>query len=100
MNKDDKKKLSAYAERVARLLTDKKEIDKEINEVLAEAAEKLQLQKGNIRKAAKELNLDAAERADKRAAEEEMEQIRHALGLLADTPLGQAAQEKVAEFAH
>lgn len=91
MNKDEKKQLDSYTERVAKLLTDKKEIDDEIGELVAEAAEKLGLRKSNIRKGAKERNMDALDRADQRQREEEMDQIRSALGILADTPLGEAA---------
>jgi uncharacterized protein (UPF0335 family) len=91
MNQDDKKKLDTYTERVATLLKEKKEIDDEIGELVAEAADKLGLRKGNIRKAAKERNMDELERADQRQREEEMDQIRNALGILADTPLGEAA---------
>lgn len=92
MNKDEKKQLDSYTERIAKLFNDRKEIDDEIAELTAEAAEKLNLRKGNIRKAAKERNMDELERADRRQVEEELDQIRSALGILADTPLGEAAE--------
>lgn len=91
MNQDDKAKLKAVCEYVAGRLKEKKEIDDDIAEHIADAAEKLQLRKGNIRKAAKEMLLDELERADRRLNEEELDQIRLALGILADTPLGESA---------
>lgn len=91
MTEDEKRKLKAVAEYVAGRLREKQEIDDDINEHIADAAEKLQLRKGNIRKAAKEMLLTDTDRADKRLVEEELDQIRHALGILADTPLGEAA---------
>lgn len=93
MNKDEKKDLDSATERIAALMNDKKEIDDEIAEIVAECAEKTGLRKGNIRKAARERNMDDLERADRRLVEEEMDQIRHALGILADLPLGEAAVE-------
>lgn len=92
MNKDDKKYLDSTTERLATLFKDRKELDDEIAEIVSEAAEKLGLRKGNIRKAAKERNMDELDRADRRQVEEELDQIRSALGILADTPLGEAAE--------
>lgn len=92
MNKDEKKQLDSYTERIAKLFNDRKEIDDEIAELTAEAAEKLNLRKGNIRKAAKERNMDDLDRADIRQREDELSEIRHALGILADLPLGEAAE--------
>lgn len=94
MNKEEKKQLESYTERIASLYRDKKELDDEINELVAECAEKLALRKGNIRKSAKERNMDELERSDRRQVEEELDQIRSALGILADTPLGEAATAK------
>ena len=93
MNQTEKKQLESYTERVAKLLEEKREIDDEIKELIAEASEKLGLRKGNIRKAAKEWNLSELDRADRRQVEEEMHEIRSALGLLADLPLGEAAMD-------
>ncbi len=92
MNKDEKKQLDSATERIATLYRDKKEIDDEIAEIVAECSEKTGLRKGSIRKAAKERNMDDLERADIRQREEEMDQVRAALGILADTPLGEAAE--------
>lgn len=94
MNKDEKKHLDSATERVAQLYRDRKELDDEIAEIVAECAEKTGLRKGSIRKAAKERNMDELERADIRQREEEMDQVRNALGILADTPLGEAAEAK------
>lgn len=93
MNKDEKKHLDSATERIATLFREKKEIDDEIAEIVAECAEKTGLRKGNIRKAARERNMDELGRADKRLVEEELDQIRSALGILADTPLGEAAAD-------
>lgn len=97
MNQEDRKKLAAATAQVAKLLNDKKEIDDDIAEIVATTAENLGIRKGNIRKAAKELNMDDLERADRRLQEEEMDQIRSALGILADTPLGDAAVNAATE---
>jgi len=91
MNQDDKAKLKAVCEYVAEQFKKKKEIDDDVAEHIADAAEKLGLRKGNIRKAAKELLMDELERADRRLNEEELDQVRAALGILADTPLGESA---------
>lgn len=91
MTEDEKKKLNDVVNQVAELLEQKAQIDDDIAEIVADAAEKLQLRKGNIRKAAKEMLLTETDRADKRLIEEELDQIRNALGILADTPLGEAA---------
>lgn len=103
MNKDEKKNLDTYTERIARLFNERKELDDEIAELVAECAEKLGLRKGNIRKAAKERNMDDLDRADIRQREDELSEMRHALGILADTPLGEAAKKgtsrKVREIA-
>jgi hypothetical protein len=91
MNAEDKKKLNAATAQIAKLYLEKKDIDDQIAEIVATTAEKLNYGKRNIRNAAKELNLTDVQRADKRLQEEELDQIRNALGILADTPLGQAA---------
>lgn len=94
MNQDEKRKLETYTKDIGKLLIEKKKLTDRINELVADAADKLKLRKGNVRNAAKERNMSELERADRRAVEEEMDQIRNALGILADTPLGEAAAKK------
>lgn len=84
--------LRSIVERIERLEEEKKALATDIREVYAEA-------KANgydpkiIRQIVKLRKLDAAERAEQEAL---IETYMHALGMLADTPLGEAAIAKVA----
>lgn len=82
--------LKAIVERIERLEEEKKTITDDIKDVYAEA-------KGNgydvkiLRKLIAMRKIDAAKRAE---AETILETYMAALGMLADTPLGQAALER------
>jgi uncharacterized protein (UPF0335 family) len=91
----DKKKLSAIVERVAQLQASKKTYDEEIKELCEEAKEKLGVQAKVVKQLAKETNWNEIERMAQRQLEEELDSCRNALGLLADLPLGEHAQERV-----
>lgn len=82
--------LKSIVERIERLEEDKKTIADDIRDVYAEA-------KGNgfdvkaLRTIVRLRKQDAQKRAEQEAI---LETYMHALGMLADTPLGQAALEK------
>jgi uncharacterized protein (UPF0335 family) len=82
--------LKAIVERIERLEEEKKTISDDIKDVYAEA-------KGNgfdvkvLRRIVRLRKQDANERAEQEAI---LETYMHALGMLADTPLGQAAITK------
>ena len=85
-----KDQLKAFVERVERLTEEKDTIASDIRDVYAEA-------KGNgydvkaLRTIVRLRKQDAAER---REQEQILETYMHALGMLAETPLGQAALER------
>jgi uncharacterized protein (UPF0335 family) len=87
-----KDQLKAFVERVERLEEEKKAITDDIRDVYAEA-------KGNgfdvkaLRAIVRLRKQDANERAEHEAI---LETYMHALGMLADLPLGQAAIERAA----
>lgn len=87
-----KDQLKAFVERVERLDEEKKSIADDIRDVYAEA-------KGNgfdvkaLRTIVRLRKQDAVERREHEAI---VETYMHALGMLADTPLGQAAIDKAA----
>ncbi|MBW8268312.1 GapR family DNA-binding domain-containing protein [Caldovatus aquaticus] len=84
-----------YVERLARLLAEKQELAIQIAEVKAEAKSAGFSPKAIAMVAARQL--ETAEERDRReAVEMEADQIMAALGMLADTPLGQAATERAA----
>ena len=82
--------LRAIVERIERLETEKAELASDIRDVYAEA-------KGNgfdvkaLRTIVRMRKQDAAERQEQEAI---LETYMHALGMLADLPLGQAALER------
>lgn len=78
-------------ERAARMMEEIKESQAELKSFLSEASEELQIGKASLRQAAKEMNMDDGERAQIAAREQELDQLRSTLGILADLPLGQAA---------
>jgi len=92
----DKTKLKQAINQIAQLQTEKKSKDDEINEAVALAAEKFELNKRTIKALAKDTRSNEMERAERRLQEEELDQCRAALGLLADLPLGEAAVAEVA----
>ena len=85
-----KDQLSSIVERIERLEIEKKEVTTDIAEVYAEA-------KGNgydvkaLKTIVRLRKMDADERAEQQAV---LETYMHALGLLADLPLGRAAIER------
>lgn len=89
---NSKEQLKSIIERVERLLEDKAAIMSDVKDIFAEA-------KGNgfdvpsLRAIIKMRAEDANKRAERETI---LETYMHALGMLADLPLGQAAMERVA----
>lgn len=94
MNTEDKKKLDHIVGRVAELEAQKKDIGEEIKELCEEAKDKLGRNPKVIKQLAKEKNWNETERMAQRQLEEELDDCRNALGMLADLPLGENAQER------
>lgn len=87
---DDQRRLTSIVTRIERLQDDRKAIDEDIRAVFAEA-KAMNFHLPTIRRALR----DRALPADKRQmAEDLLDSYRHALGMLADTPLGRAALER------
>lgn len=81
------KRLRSFIERVERLESDKKEIAAEISEVYAEAKGE-GFDTATMRQIVKLRRMSKADREEKEAL---LEAYLHALGMLAGTPLGEAA---------
>lgn len=93
ITQDEKKKLKSFIDRISRLKVQKKDLDDEINELTADAADKMGLRKSTIKALAKRNRMSEIERQEADLLQEELEQCQHALGMLAGTPLGDAAEE-------
>jgi len=85
-------RLQSFMERIERLEEEKKALGADIKEVYAEAKAS-GFDTKIMRKVIAIRKMDEAERAEQQAL---MEVYMNALGMLADTPLGQAAISKVA----
>lgn len=86
-------RLRSFVERIEKLEEEKAALGSDIREVYAEAKSagfdaKILRQVVRLRK------LDAAERQEQEAL---LDLYKHALGMLADTPLGESALQKIAE---
>jgi len=84
-----------YVERLVRLMTEKQELAIQIAEVKAEAKSAGFSPKAIMMVVARQLET-LEEKQKREAVETEAEQIMAALGMLADTPLGQAAAGRAA----
>jgi septal ring factor EnvC (AmiA/AmiB activator) len=93
INPQMKKTVDSVTTRVKNLLADKKNIDAQIKDLVDSCAEQTGVRAKNIKQLAKDKMMSKEERADKIAAEEQLDSLRVALGLLKDLPLGQAAIE-------
>lgn len=82
--------ITSYAERLNNLLDDRQAINEDIKAVYEEAKEAGIVTK-HLRAIVAESRIDAETRADMYRIRDE---YRHALGLLADLPLGQAATQR------
>ena len=97
MNTEDKKKLEHIVERVAELERQKKELGEEVKELCDEAKGKLGVSVKATKQLAKEKNMDEIERLGQRLLEEEIDNCRAALGMIADLPLGMSATARLEE---
>jgi uncharacterized protein (UPF0335 family) len=95
MDSATKKKLKPIVERIAQLMKEKNDLDDEIKELVEEAQEKCDVQPKVTRQLAKETNWNEVDRTRQRLLEEELDDARTALGLLADTPLGQGVTDSI-----
>jgi len=93
MTKDEKKKLTHHLERIQALTEEKKALEGDIKEHIEAASEETGLTKVVVKQLAKEWAMSRLEREAQRLHEEEMDKLRVAIGMLADTPLGMAAME-------
>ena len=83
-------KLNSFIERIERLEEEKKALAKDLKEVYAEAKAQGYDVK-TMRQIVRLRKMDADDRAE---AEALLETYKNALGMLADTPLGEAAMRK------
>lgn len=95
MTKDEKKALDHIVKRLSELKRQRDQIKEEEKDLLESAFEKTGVQKKAIKQLAKESDWDEVQRMAQRTLEEDLDRGRHALGLLADTPLGEHAQERL-----
>lgn len=90
--------LKSFAERIQRLREEKKAITDDIKTVKDEA-KAVGFDPKALDAIVKEMEMDAAEKARKAEFEAVLDTYRHAMGLLADLPLGAAAAEAAAREA-
>lgn len=88
---NDTKALTHIVQRIAKLNADVKEANFEIKELADSAWEKCGKSPKAVKQLAKESAWDAVKRKAQQDLEEEIDQGRLALGMLSDTPLGEAA---------
>jgi uncharacterized protein (UPF0335 family) len=86
----DRKKLTDYRDRIARIMEEQKALSVDIKEIAAQCDEAGVASKKEIRKLARESLMDQDVLHDQL---ERMDLLRGALGVLVDTPLGQATVE-------
>jgi hypothetical protein len=94
VNDNRKKKLVHIVERVARLNADIKAARFEQKELCDSAWEQCEVKPKVIKQLARESAWNEVERHAQKQHEEAMDECRLALGLLADTPLGQAELQR------
>lgn len=87
------KRFTELAHHYAELESRKKELADDMKACADLAKNELGVPPKALKQAAKELGMDSVERMAQRELEDALDACRLALGLLADTPLGQAAQE-------
>lgn len=83
-------------EAVATRMSELREAQAELNDVVADVALELGRSKRQVRQASKEMLMDSIQRSLIAAEEHGLDELRAQLGILADTPLGQAAEDRSA----
>lgn len=96
MEPAEKKDFKAKIDQIAKKQLEKKEMDDDINDLVATAAEKFGVSKKLVKSLAKETRMSDVERSEQKLFEGEMHHYREQLGILADLPLGEAALAKEA----
>ena len=94
MTSDEEKNLKHIVERSVQLQQEIDERKEEMKELSEAAWEKCGVRPKVIKQCVKESGWDEIERVAQRQLEESLDQCRKALGLLADLPLGEHAQER------
>lgn len=97
MTPDEKKKLQHIVERYAELNGDIKTAREEQKELADSAWEACGIKPKVVKQLAKEKDWTEVERMERRQFEESLDDCRAALGMLLDTPLGDAAEKQHAE---
>ena len=83
-------KLNSFIERIERLEEEKKSLAEDLKEVYAEA----KAQGYDVKTMRQIVRLRKMDESDRAEAEALLETYKNALGMLADTPLGEAAMRK------
>lgn len=91
MNPTTKNKLNEATKQIAKLEAERKALGFEIKGLIDTAYESTGVRKKNIKALAKLQGFSKEERAEFMEAEEQFDECAVALGLLKDTPLGQAS---------
>lgn len=91
MDSDARKRLEPIVERLAEIREEKKQLSEEEKELIDAAQVDCNVQPKVTRQLAKEKGWNDVERMRQKQLEEELDDARVALGLLADTPLGEHA---------
>ena len=94
MTRDQEKALTYIVDRMHKLQGEIDERKEEMKELADSAWEKCEVKAKVIKQLAKEKGWDEVKRMAQRQAEESLDQCRKALGMLADLPLGEHAQER------
>jgi uncharacterized protein (UPF0335 family) len=91
--------LQQFVDRLERLETDKRDIAESINQVLQEAVDN-GLHKKALRAVVKRRLESADEKVGREMFEDSLENMLARLGMLRDTPLGEAAAEVISRVRH
>lgn len=98
LTRDQAEQLEETISQLARLEDEKKALSEDIKDLTKGAVEAYRehgLDAKIVKQLVKEKGFDELERMAQRQAEECLDMCRHALGLLADLPLGEHAQQRV-----
>ena len=91
MNTEDRKRLDYIVGELARLDGERKDLAEQMKELIDAAYDDLGVSRKVVKRLAKERGWTSLEREEQKMLEEELDMMRSALGMLADTPLGEAA---------
>jgi hypothetical protein len=97
MNPSDTQALTRDVQRIAEINAKVQELKWQGKEIADAAWDKYGIKAKVVRQLAKESAWDAVQREERRQHEESLDECRAALGMLADLPLGEAAQRNVSD---